>query len=85
MASDMTTSEGAPESELALLEDARIIPVPFEGDQYTCPSCERSIPTRMQIRMAKPARYETVLNDILKCPFCKFIFSPRNTAVVLRR
>lgn len=85
MTSDARISEGAPESELALLEDARIIPVPFDGIEYTCPDCERKIPTRIQIRMAKPARFESALNDILKCPYCKFIFSPRTTAIVLRR
>jgi hypothetical protein len=83
--SEARIREGSPESELALLEDARIIPVPYEGSLYTCPMCEKKIPTRLQIRLAKPPRFETLLNDILKCPYCKFIFSPRTTAVVLRR
>lgn len=82
----MAKSEaGTPSSELALLEQARKVPVPYAGAEYQCPNCERLIPTRKQIRLAKPARYEHQLNDILKCPFCLFLFSPRNEATVLRQ
>lgn len=81
----MSTPEGSPTSELALLDEAKVITVPFQGDEYVCPSCEKPIPTRKQIRLAKPARYEEGLNDILKCPYCNFIFSPKTVAVVLRQ
>jgi hypothetical protein len=69
-----------------LHEDAREVPIPFGGgSEYTCPSCEQTIPTRKQIRLAKPAKFEHLLNDILKCPFCNFLFSPRSTATVIRK
>ena len=94
----MTQTEPRPVSELSLVEGAREVPVPYGGgSEYVCPSCERPIPNRLQVRMAKPPKYEAVLNDVLKCPLpavgpfakdgarCGFIFSPKATALVLRR
>ena len=82
----MANREGSPASELRFLDEgAREVPIPFGGGaEYTCPACEQGIPTRRQIRMAKPAKYEHVLNDLFKCPFCNFIFSPKSRATVLR-
>lgn len=78
-------SKGRPVSELALLDRARTTPIPSGGgSEYVCPMCEQSIPTRKQIRLAKPKKYETVLNDVFKCPFDNFIFSPKEEAVVVR-
>ena len=54
------------------------------GSEYLCPACETAIPTRRQIRLNKPAKYEALLNDLQKCPFCNFIFSWRSEATVLR-
>jgi hypothetical protein len=82
----MSRSVGSPISaELGLAEEARIVPVPTSGNEYVCPNCERPIPTRKQVRLAKPAKYEGVLNDVFKCPFDNFIFSPKSTAVVLMK
>ena len=50
--------EGVPASELTLLDEAREVAVPFNGSEYVCPSCEQPIPTRKQIRLSKPARWE---------------------------
>lgn len=72
-------------SELHLSEDAREIPVPYSGSEYLCPNCEQHIPTRKQINLSKPAKYAHTLNEIMKCPFCSFIFSYRSRAVVLAR
>jgi protein-disulfide isomerase len=72
-----------PVSDLELTETAKRITLPYPEPEYRCPACERSIPTRKQIRMAKPAKYDHVLNDVLKCPWCNFIFSPRVTAAVV--
>lgn len=80
-----TDVQGTPAEALALLEEAREVPVPYQGSDYVCPSCEQPIPTRKQIRMAKPAKYEHALHDVLKCPWCNFIFSPRQTATVLSK
>ena len=78
--------EGTPASELRLADDrAREVPIPHGAAEYTCPACEVPIPTRRQIRMAKPAKFETQLHDILKCPFCNFIFSPKSSATVVRQ
>ena len=77
--------EGIPASEITLLEEAREVPVPFTGSEYVCPSCDRAIPTRKQIRLSKPARWEQSLNDIFKCPWCNFVFSPRSVAHVIRQ
>jgi hypothetical protein len=77
---------GSPSSELGFIDEAaRDVPVPYGSAEYKCPSCEQSIPTRKQIRLAKPAKYEHALNDILKCPYCFFLFSPRSKATVLRQ
>jgi hypothetical protein len=85
MRTRVANKEGAPASEVSLIDDrARQVPVPSGSSEYQCPSCEEHIPTRRQIRMAKPANWETRLNDVLKCPFCNFIFSPRSTATVVR-
>ena len=82
----VASQQGAPASELSLADDrARRVPIPQGHSEYTCPSCEASIPTRRQIRMAKPANWETRLHDVLKCPFCNFIFSPRSEAIVVRQ
>jgi hypothetical protein len=78
-------TEGSPTSELALLEEAREVPVPYSGSEYVCPSCEQAIPTRKQIRLSKPALWERALNDVFKCPYCNFVFSPRSTAHVIRQ
>jgi hypothetical protein len=69
--------EGATTGELALLDRVREVQIPYSGDEYVCPSCSLSIPTRKQIRLSKPARWEQALNDVFKCPFCNYIFSPR--------
>lgn len=72
-------------SELGQLEGAHQVPVTASGNEYRCPACENPIPTRKQIRLSKPAKYEGALNDIFKCPTCNFLFSPRNIATVLRQ
>lgn len=76
---------GGVSPRLELLSDARHADTPIRGSEYVCPSCENPIPTRKQIRLAKPAKYEDALNDVLKCPTCNFIFSPRNIATVVSR
>lgn len=85
-AAEMSRGAGHPTSSLALSEDVRIEPVPQGGRlEYFCPNCERDIPTRLQRRRSKPAKFETQLNDIFQCPYCSYLFSPKSTAVVLRR
>lgn len=65
----MSRSIGSPISaELGLAEEARIVPVPTSGTEYICPYCEHAIPTLVQQRLAKPAKYEGVLNDVFRCP-----------------
>jgi hypothetical protein len=61
----------------ALLTDVQTFPVPYPRDNYLCPQCETEIPTRKQQRLNIPAKYEHELNQVFKCPFCNFIFSPR--------
>lgn len=51
------------------------------GRDYLCPQCERLIPTRKQRLYAKPAKFAHVLNDIIRCPHCEFIFSPKADAL----
>lgn len=65
--------------------DGGRITTPWPFDEFTCPACERGIPTRKQIRMAMPAKYEHMLNQCFKCPWCNFIFSPRRPDGVLIR
>lgn len=59
----------------------------YEHDEYVCPSpnCGKSIDTRKQIILSKPARYAHRLNDVLKCPYCGIIFSYRTLTVRVLR
>ena len=34
--------------------------------------------------LGKPPKYANSLNDIIRCPLCGYIFSPRSEATVLR-
>jgi hypothetical protein len=77
-------SQGLVISELSLNEDVEEISVPYNGQEYVCPNCEQSIPTRRQQYLARPAKYAHILNDVQKCPFCSFVFSYRIRAYVLR-
>lgn len=61
--------------DLTLLEQVRDVPIPFPKKDYLCPSCEQPIPTRRQIRFGKPPRFEHLLNDVQKCPWCNYLFS----------
>ena len=71
----MATREGHATSELHLVEQAREVPVPYDGaSEYLCPSCERRIPNALQVRLGKPPKFEAVLNDVLKCPLPKAEF-----------
>lgn len=70
--------------KLIKAENAREISIPYPGDEYTCPNCEAMIPTRKQRTLSKPAKYSHMLNDVMKCPFCSFVFSYRMRAVVLQ-
>jgi hypothetical protein len=72
-------------TELHLDDSAREVAVPYAGSEYLCPNCEQHIPTRKQINLSRPAKYAHVLNEIMKCPFCMFIFSYRSRAVVYSR
>ncbi len=72
-----------PASSLDLHEDAVRVTLAYPEQEYRCPACERSIPTRKQIRLAKPAKYDHLLNDVHKCPWCNFIFSPKVTTATL--
>jgi hypothetical protein len=80
------TPPGNRTSELMLAEGAERVTVPFAGKEYICPACEEPIPNRRIIYLGKPAKYAHVLNDVLKCPrsVCRFIFSPRSDAIVVR-
>lgn len=60
---------------------------PYGRDMFLCPQCEQPIATRKQQTLAKPARFAHLLNDVMKCPNCAFIFSYKlvtTTARVIR-
>lgn len=76
--------ESTPASELALNDEVERITVPFNGNEYVCPNCEKSIPNGRLITTNRPPKYAANLNVILRCPFCWWYFSPRNEAFVLR-
>jgi hypothetical protein len=81
---DGVVTREVPAERLIQASGAREISVPYSGTEYTCPSCEMKIPTRKQRPMSKPAKYAHMLNDVLKCPYCSFVFSYRLRAVVLQ-
>ena len=81
---EMSKETAQPASELRLVEGAVEIPVPYSGSEYSCPNCERKIPTRKQMNMAKPAKYAHMLNDIQRCPWCSFLFSYRDRTYIVR-
>lgn len=79
--------QGTPTGELSLAENARRVPVPFGGgNEYVCPNCLEAIPNRRVIYLAKPPQFAHLLNDVIRCPRerCRFVFSPRSEAVVVR-
>lgn len=57
---------------------------PLSGNRYVCPNCCKAIPTRQLVTLAKPPRFQHLLNDIIKCPHCNFMFSykPLHLSVV---
>lgn len=73
-------------TDLTALVEAVAVTLPYPGRDYVCPECSNPIPTRKQIRLAKPARHAHELNDVLRCYSCTFLFSPKAVeATVLRR
>jgi hypothetical protein len=64
-------------SVLAETED----PTPFRGNEYICPNCRAVIPTRKIVLMAKPPRFAHLLNDIIRCCYCNFLFSYRGLSI----
>lgn len=71
MASDRAT-EAPPKQVL----DPDAPPVLFVGNEYVCPNCRAIIPTRKIVLMAKPPRFAHLLNDVIRCCYCNFIWSP---------
>lgn len=82
--SSSNVPEGVRVSELTLVEGAQRVAVPPKGNQWLCPNCEQLIPPLRIVFLGKPPKYREQLNDCIKCPHCKFIFSPRSEAIVLR-
>ena len=79
------TPQGVTVSELALMDGAQRVPVPYgRGNDWVCPACEQIIPPTQVRFLGKPPRYAHLLNDVIRCT-CGFIFSPRSEALVLRR
>ena len=74
-------AEGPRELDLTVPSDFVEVPIPYGQDEYICPSCGQAIPTRKQINLSKPARYAHMLNDVMKCWQCSFIFSYKTTTV----
>lgn len=73
-------------SELALVEGGvEYVPVPWVGNHWVCPNCEEEIPPLRVVFLGKPPKYANMLHDIIRCCWCKFNFSPRSEATVLRR
>lgn len=54
---------------------------PYVGNEYVCPNCRGVIPTRLLRPLNKPPRYAHLLNDIIRCCFCDFVFSYRGSHV----
>lgn len=72
-------------SELTLAEGATTVAVPYTGgSEYVCPNCEQKIPNRRLVYLSKPPKFANALNDIVKCCWCRFHFSPRSEATILR-
>ncbi len=53
--------------------------VPFVGNEYVCPNCHGIIPTRLLRTLNKPPQYAHLLNDVIRCAFCDFVFSYRGS------
>lgn len=75
---------GTATSSLRLHSAAREVAVPYVGQMYVCPRCRREIPPEALITLGKPAEFAHLLNSINRCPYCRFIFSYRSRAVVIR-
>lgn len=68
-----------------LFDARRIAPpdgvTPYVGNEYVCPNCNGVIPTRLLRTLNKPPRYAHLLNDVIRCCFCDFVFSYRGSHV----
>lgn len=69
--------------DVSILDDIQQVATPYPRPDYICPACEKPIPTHMQRRMNVPAKYEHELNQCFRCPFCRFVFSPKVGTVTL--
>lgn len=79
----MVDRPGTPaEPRVSIPADAE--PTPYRGNEYVCPNCRSVIPTRKIALMAKPPRFAHLLNDIIRCCYCNFLFSYRRESVGLR-
>ena len=75
---------GIAASELHLTGQAQRVVVPWNGNEWMCPQCERIIPPlRVQV-LGKPPKYAHVLHDVIRCCWCKFSFAPALEVYVLR-
>lgn len=77
--------EEVPGVEVSILDDIQQVATPYPRDEYVCPECEKPIPTQMQRRLNVPAKYEHELNQCFRCPFCRFVFSPKSGTITLIR
>lgn len=77
---------GIRSSELVLTEGVETVSVPFGGgNDYVCPNCEKTLRPTATYFLSKPPKYRNLLNDVIRCSECSFIFSPRSEAHVLRQ
>lgn len=80
---DQPPSDPVPVEALESVEGAVQVTVPFGGgNDYVCPNCQRLLPPRRTMFLSKPPMYVHVLNDVIKCSWCKFIFSPKQATVL---
>jgi hypothetical protein len=61
------------------------VATPYPGNEYICPNCEVAIPNYRLRNLSRPPKYADSLNQIFRCPDCRFFFSPKPGADVLRR
>ncbi len=56
------------------------VAVPYPYSQYVCPQCGKTIHHKALRTLGRPPQAQAQLNLVMRCPFCRYFFSPRSTA-----
>lgn len=74
--------EDTTEPEAVDAAGTRDVPVAYPYSQYVCPKCQRTIHHKEVRTLGRPPQQQAQLNIVLRCPHCRYFFSPKTTKPV---